>query len=84
MKMVLTAASSSPRPDIPSIHLEIYRDVFRLPKAIGYLSNPERRFVTGDSIAMPRSKRRSAAASICRRITHIRRPPGRRPTRRGG
>ena len=32
--------------DIPSIHLEIYRDVFRLPKAIGYLSEPERRFVT--------------------------------------
>ena len=32
--------------DIPPIHLDIYRDVFRLPKAIGYLSEPERRFVT--------------------------------------
>ena len=32
--------------DIPEIHLDIYRDVFRLPKAIGYLSEPERRFVT--------------------------------------
>ena len=29
----------------PAIHLGIYRDVFRLPKAIGYLSEPERRFV---------------------------------------
>jgi glycosyltransferase involved in cell wall biosynthesis len=32
--------------DEPAIHLDIYRDVFRLPKAIGYLSEPERRFVT--------------------------------------
>ena len=31
--------------DIPLIHLDIYRDVFRLPRAIGYLSEPERRFV---------------------------------------
>lgn len=31
--------------DEPAIHLEIYRDVFRLPKAIGYLSEPERQFV---------------------------------------
>jgi glycosyltransferase involved in cell wall biosynthesis len=31
--------------DEPSIHLGIYRDVFRLPKAIGYLSDPERSFV---------------------------------------
>ena len=29
----------------PSIHLDIYRDVFSLPKAIGYLSDPERNFV---------------------------------------
>ena len=32
--------------DEPGIHLNIYRDVFRLPKAIGYLTDPERRFVT--------------------------------------
>lgn len=31
--------------DEPPIHLGIYKDVFRLPKAIGYLSEPERRFV---------------------------------------
>jgi len=31
--------------DEPSIHLDIYRDVFRLPKAVAYLSEPERRFV---------------------------------------
>jgi glycosyltransferase involved in cell wall biosynthesis len=31
--------------DEPPIHLGIYRDVFRLPKAIGYLSDPERLFV---------------------------------------
>jgi glycosyltransferase involved in cell wall biosynthesis len=31
--------------DEPAIHLGIYRDVFRLPNAIGYLSEPERRFV---------------------------------------
>jgi glycosyltransferase involved in cell wall biosynthesis len=31
--------------DEPPIHLGIYTDVFRLPKAIGYLSEPERRFV---------------------------------------
>ena len=31
--------------DEPAIHLDIYRDVFRLPKAIGYLSDPERLFV---------------------------------------
>jgi glycosyltransferase involved in cell wall biosynthesis len=30
----------------PSIHLGIYRDVFRVPKAIAYLSEPERSFVT--------------------------------------
>ena len=29
----------------PAIHLDIYEDVFRLPRAIGYLSEPERRFV---------------------------------------
>lgn len=32
--------------DEPAIHLGIYRDVFRLPKGIGYLTEPERRFVT--------------------------------------
>ena len=32
--------------DEPPVHLGIYRDVFRLPKAIGYLSDPERLFVT--------------------------------------
>lgn len=32
--------------DEPPVRLEIYRDVFRLPKAIGYLSDPERLFVT--------------------------------------
>jgi glycosyltransferase involved in cell wall biosynthesis len=31
--------------DEPPIHLDIYRDVFRLPRAIGYLTDPERRFV---------------------------------------
>ncbi len=31
--------------DEPAIHLGIYRDVFLLPKAIGYLTDPERRFV---------------------------------------
>jgi glycosyltransferase involved in cell wall biosynthesis len=31
--------------DEPPIHLDIYRDVFRMPKAIGYLTEPERRFV---------------------------------------
>lgn len=31
--------------DEPPIHLNIYQDVFRLPKAIGYLTDPERRFV---------------------------------------
>jgi glycosyltransferase involved in cell wall biosynthesis len=31
--------------DEPPIHLGIYNDVFRLPKAIGYLTEPERRFV---------------------------------------
>jgi hypothetical protein len=31
--------------DEPAVHLGIFRDVFRLPKAIGYLSEPERRFV---------------------------------------
>ena len=31
--------------DDPSIHLGIYRDVFRLPKVIGYLTEPERFFV---------------------------------------
>ena len=30
--------------DEPAIHLGLYSDVFRLPKAIGYLSEPERRF----------------------------------------
>jgi glycosyltransferase involved in cell wall biosynthesis len=29
----------------PAIHLDIYEDVFRLPRAIGYMSEPERRFV---------------------------------------
>ena len=32
--------------DEPPVHLDIYRDVFRLPNAIGYLSDPERLFVT--------------------------------------
>ena len=32
--------------DEPPIHLGIYRDVFRLPKAIGYLTEPERKFAT--------------------------------------
>jgi glycosyltransferase involved in cell wall biosynthesis len=32
--------------DEPPIHLNIYQNVFRLPKAIGYLSEPERKFVT--------------------------------------
>ena len=32
--------------DEPQIHLSIYRDVFRAPKAIGYLSEPERKFAT--------------------------------------
>ncbi len=32
--------------DEPPIHLGIYNDVFRLPKAIGYLTEPERKFVT--------------------------------------
>jgi glycosyltransferase involved in cell wall biosynthesis len=31
--------------DEPTIYLDVYRDVFRLPKAVGYLSDPERRFV---------------------------------------
>jgi glycosyltransferase involved in cell wall biosynthesis len=31
--------------DEPPVHLNIYREVFRLPKAIGYLSEPERKFV---------------------------------------
>ena len=31
--------------DEPAVHLDLYREVFRLPKAIGYLSEPERRFV---------------------------------------
>jgi len=32
--------------DEPPIHLGIYKDVFRLPRAIGYLTEPERKFVT--------------------------------------
>jgi hypothetical protein len=32
--------------DEPPIHLGIFKDVFRLPKAIGYLTEPERHFVT--------------------------------------
>ena len=32
--------------DEPPIHLGIFQDVFRLPKAIGYLTEPERKFVT--------------------------------------
>ena len=31
--------------DEPPIYLDIYKDVFRRPKAIGFLSEPERRFV---------------------------------------
>jgi glycosyltransferase involved in cell wall biosynthesis len=31
--------------DEPAIHLDLYRDVFRLPKGVGYLTEPERRFV---------------------------------------
>jgi glycosyltransferase involved in cell wall biosynthesis len=31
--------------DEPAIHLELYREVFKTPKAIGYLTEPERRFV---------------------------------------
>jgi glycosyltransferase involved in cell wall biosynthesis len=33
--------------DEPPIHLSIYRDVFRLPKGIGYLTEVERTFVAG-------------------------------------
>jgi glycosyltransferase involved in cell wall biosynthesis len=32
--------------DEPAIHLHIYKDVFRAPKAVGYLTEPERKFVT--------------------------------------
>src|SRR5688572_4123681 len=32
--------------DEPPIHLGIYKDVFRLPRAIGYLTEPERKFAT--------------------------------------
>jgi glycosyltransferase involved in cell wall biosynthesis len=32
--------------DEPPIHLGIYKEVFGLPKAIGYLTEPERKFVT--------------------------------------
>ena len=32
--------------DEPPIHLGMYQDVFRIPKAIAYLSEPERKFVT--------------------------------------
>jgi len=32
--------------DEPPIHLEIFKDVFRLPKAIAYLTEVERKFVT--------------------------------------
>jgi glycosyltransferase involved in cell wall biosynthesis len=32
--------------DEPPIHLGIYKDVFRLPKGIGYLTEVERKFVT--------------------------------------
>jgi glycosyltransferase involved in cell wall biosynthesis len=32
--------------DEPPVHLSIYRDVFRAPRALGYLSEPERKFVT--------------------------------------
>jgi glycosyltransferase involved in cell wall biosynthesis len=32
--------------DEPPIHLGIYRDVFRLPRGIGYLTEVERKFVT--------------------------------------
>jgi glycosyltransferase involved in cell wall biosynthesis len=32
--------------DEPPIHLGIFKDVFRLPRAIGYLSEPERKFVS--------------------------------------
>jgi glycosyltransferase involved in cell wall biosynthesis len=32
--------------DEPPIHLDMFRDLFRLPRAIGYLSEPERKFVT--------------------------------------
>lgn len=31
--------------DEPPIHLGIYKDVFGLPRAVGYLTEPERRFV---------------------------------------
>jgi glycosyltransferase involved in cell wall biosynthesis len=34
--------------DEPPIHLGIYKDVFRLPKGIGYLTEVERKFVTGN------------------------------------
>lgn len=30
----------------PAIHLDMYKDVFRLPRGIGYLTEPERRFAT--------------------------------------
>jgi glycosyltransferase involved in cell wall biosynthesis len=32
--------------DEPAVHLRIYQDVFRAPRALGYLSEPERMFVT--------------------------------------
>jgi glycosyltransferase involved in cell wall biosynthesis len=32
--------------DEPAIRLDVYQDVFRVPRAIGYLSEPERKFVT--------------------------------------
>ena len=67
--------------DEPPIHLSIYRDVFRAPKAIGYLSEPERKFVDPELRSQcghrgdDRMRRRAAAASCL--------SPARR-ARRGG
>ena len=68
--------------DEPPIHLDIYRDVFRLPRAIGYLTEPERAIRRADFRAKCRHRGndgmrcRSASAS---RISESRRTarPGR-------
>jgi hypothetical protein len=68
--------------DEPPIHLNIYRDVFRLPKAIGYLSEPERRFV-GQTFDQAHGDRETIGCGVDRLITHIPKPgqPGRRAIR---
>ena len=59
--------------DEPPIHLGIYKDVFRLPKGIGYLTEVERKFVTDtfERNAVDRRDRRMRRRS-CRRIMPIR------------